>query len=132
MLQSNERIRLVLAGLTGVYRIFSLLAIIIIIVSFGRETPITSFQITYLIFLSVCVLLYFIIIKHIKIQAVLLCAEYFTVFFYAYIEPHYLQIELIWIPGIIAVLALILPRRICPLVLFGAGILGPFLFSLGV
>ena len=131
MLESNERTKLVLSGLTGVYRIFSLIAVFIIIISSGKEAPLTAFQITYLTFLPLCVLLYFVFNRYEKIQTVILCAEYFTVFFYAYVEPHYLEIELIWTPGIIAALALILHRRICPIVLSVAGIFGPFLFSYG-
>jgi signal transduction histidine kinase len=133
-LKANDHARSLLLFFTGVYRVLSLIAVFALILvsgSTGRGGAINSFQIKYLIFLSLGTVFYFVLLKHEKILSILLAAEYFTVFFYAYVEPYSLVLELIWIPGIIMALSLILPGRAGVFIIPGFGIIGSAFFSYG-
>jgi signal transduction histidine kinase len=99
--------------------------------SLGQGTDLRFFQINYLVFLFFTSAAYFGLLGYAKILSVLLGIEYFTVFFYAYIESSFLLMEMIWIPGIIAAAALTLPGRAALLLLPFFGIGGSLFFSHG-
>jgi signal transduction histidine kinase len=118
------------------YRVFSLIAVFILMIfpSGGAGLFLNSFQLVYLALLALFVILYFVLLCFTgreKSLLILLALEYFTVFFYAYVENRFLIMELIWIPGIIAALAFMLPKRTCVPALLSAGILMPVFLSYG-
>ena len=117
-------------GFTGFYRCFSIISTFFILFLF-LNIPLNIIEIRFFIFLSIWVILYLIFTGYAKIQAVLLGSEYFIVYCFAYVGSHILLAEIICIPPVIIALGLLLPGRICPIIIFAAGIIGPVFFSYG-
>jgi signal transduction histidine kinase len=117
----------------GFYRVVSCIALFALMLFSNRKQgfDLNKFQIVYLVFLSLGAVFYFVLLKYKKILYVLLTVEYFAVFFYAYVEPHFIIIEFIWIPGIVTALALIFPRRLAVIAVPLIGIPGFLFFSYG-
>jgi signal transduction histidine kinase len=129
----NSEIKNFLLILPGCYRAlaFSVIAAMMNVSNDTGGTKFNAIQTNYLIFLILASLFYFVLIRHEKPLMVLLLVEYFTVFFYAYIEPHFLFMEIIWIPGIIMVLAFILSGWPGTFLIPALGIAGTAFFSYG-
>jgi signal transduction histidine kinase len=118
--------------LPGCYRLIAF-SVLMAVINFnnGGESGFNNVQINYLAFLALVSIVYFVLLLHTIPLVVLLCIEYFTVFFYAYIEPHFLFMEIIWIPGIIVALAFVLPKRQGAFLIPALGIIGTIFFSYG-
>jgi hypothetical protein len=118
--------------LPGCYRLLAF-SVLMAVIDFnnGKGAGFDNIQINYLVFLVVVSLVYFVLLRHATPLVVLLLIEYFTVFFYAYIEPHFLFMEIIWIPGIIVALAFVLPKRQGAFLIPALGIIGTLFFSYG-
>jgi signal transduction histidine kinase len=129
----DSNVRKFLLGIPGYYRVFvfSVLVIMMNISGYKHETEFGTIPINYLIFLAFSSILYFVFLYYKRILTILLLIEYFTVLFYAYIEPHFLFMEIIWIPGIITALAFVLPKRQGIIMMPGFGIAGTIFFSYG-
>jgi signal transduction histidine kinase len=119
--------------LLGFYRAasFAVLCVLMLFSNHQRELGLNIFQIVYLVFLFLGTVFYFVLLGYRKILAVLLTVEYFAVFFHAYVEPRFIIIEFIWIPGIVAAQALILPRKFAAIAVPVIGIPGFLFFSYG-
>ena len=130
MIKFNKRKSIFFSVFTGLYRCLSFVLAFFILYSY-RDTPLNLIEIRFLIFLSVCVILYFVFTGYAKIQAALLGMEYFIIYCFAYVGYNILLVEIICIPPIIITLGFLLPGRICPIVIFAAGIIGPLFFSYG-
>jgi signal transduction histidine kinase len=122
-----------LLKLPGIYRVFAFAAVFfaMVMANNARSSGFTSFQIKYMVFLGLGTVLYFFLLFHPRILAVLLTIEYFTAFFYAYIPPNLVYMELIWVPGVVAAMALLLPKRKSAVLIVCFGIIGPIFFSYG-
>lgn len=132
-MKTAERTGSIIRWLPGFYRIisFAALSTLLLFSNHKQGLGLSRFQIVYLAFLFSGTVFYFVLLRYRKILPVLLAIEYFTVFFYAYVEPHFIIIEFVWIPGIVAALALVLPRQAAVVAVPVFGIPGFLFFSYG-
>jgi signal transduction histidine kinase len=132
-LKPDERAGDCIRRIPGFYRVasFAALAALMFFSNHKQNLGLNRFQIIYLAFLFFETVSYFVLLGCKKMLAVLLTIEYFTVFFYAYVEPRFMIIEFVWIPGIVTALALILPRRFAAVAVPVIGIPGFLFFSYG-
>jgi signal transduction histidine kinase len=130
---TNESLKKTLLKALGIYRVCSLVAVLILMRTLNnvRDVDFSPIQINYALFLFGGTIAYFFLVSRSGILAVLLNIEYFVVFFFAYIPPNHLYMEFIWIPCIIAAQALILSGWKSLIFIAAYGIMGPLLFSYG-
>jgi signal transduction histidine kinase len=118
--------------LPGCYRLLAL-PVLMAVMRFENRggEGFNAIQINYLAFLILVSIAYFVLLRHAAPLVVMLLVEYFTVFFYAYIEPNFMFMEIIWIPGIIVALAFAIPKRRGTFFIPALGIIGTIIFSYG-
>jgi signal transduction histidine kinase len=133
MSNQNDRFRKILLLGPGVYRILAFAGVWTVIFFINKNTGagVSSFQKSNLIFFGASAGVYFFLLRFRKLLAALLFVEYYMAFSFAYVPPHIPYVELIWAPGIIAALALVMegPGRFPVLAL--KGLFGPVFLSYG-
>ncbi|GHV39752.1 two-component sensor histidine kinase [Spirochaetia bacterium] len=111
-------IQLQMLQLTFVYRLFCLIitALVIIISAVGNahaggmdgHMPF-RYPFVFLLFLTIVTLVYLLSFDHLPDLFGLNMLDYFAVLLYQYYAPHSIFLEVLWLPGILAALALIVP-----------------------
>jgi signal transduction histidine kinase len=133
MSNQNDRFRKTLLLGPGVYRILAFAGVWAVVLFINKSTGAgaSPFQKSNLVFFGASSGVYFFLLRFRKLLAALLFVEYYMVFSFAYVPPHIPYLELIWTPGIIVALALVLEGLGRLAVLAFTGLFGPVFLSYG-
>ena len=112
MQAKSSRIRTKLLVATGAYRIIVLFLTFFIIRYVNEKTNFnfSSFHFINMIILALSSASFFFLLHKKSILLALICIEFYVSLSFSYPQPHFMFLEVFWIPGLIVILTLIFPK----------------------